>query len=328
MAKFLIIQTAFIGDVILATPLIERLHTDFPQAQIDFLLRKGNEGLLQDHPFLNRLYIWDKKKGKYANLLSFVKIFRKEKYDHVINLQRFFSTGLLTVFSGAKHRIGFTKNPWSFLFSTGYCHVIDTSKGQTHEIDRNLLLLSGITNSQERHMPRLYPSATDLACVPNQPYITMSPTSVWYTKQYPPERWAEVIKLVPSTISIYLLGGKSDFEACENIRNAITDPENIFNMAGKLTFLQSAAYMKSAQMNYVNDSAPLHMASSMEAPVTAIFCSTTPKFGFGPLHSNSRVVESSPLPKCKPCGLHGYKACPENHFKCAEIDPAMVLGNI
>jgi heptosyltransferase-2 len=328
MAKFLIIQTAFIGDVILATPLIEQLHFYFPQAQIDFLLRKGNEGLLQDHPFINKLYIWDKKKGKYANLISFVKIFRNEKYDYAINLQRFFSTGLLTVLSGAKSKIGFSKNPWSFLFSESYSHIIDTSKGLTHEIDRNLLLLSGITNSEERQMPRLYPSASDQAGVPVKPYITMSPTSVWYTKQYPPERWIEVIKLVPSTISIYLLGGKSDFETCENIRNAIPDPENIVNMAGKFTFLQSAAYMKTAKMNYVNDSAPLHMASAMEAPVTAVFCSTTPKFGFGPLHLNSRIVESFPPPKCKPCGLHGYKACPENHFKCAEIDPAEVLGNI
>ena len=64
MQKFLIIQTAFIGDVVLATIIIEKLHSNFPDAQIDFLLRKGNEGLLQNHPYLNEVLIWNKKENK------------------------------------------------------------------------------------------------------------------------------------------------------------------------------------------------------------------------------------------------------------------------
>jgi heptosyltransferase-2 len=78
--------------------------------------------------------------------------------------------------------------------------------------------------------------------------------------------------------------------------------------------------MKYAKMNYVNDSAPLHLASSVNAPVTAFFCSTVPAFGFGPLSDQSKVIEVKEL-YCKPCGLHGYKSCPEGHFKCGlEID--------
>lgn len=75
--------------------------------------------------------------------------------------------------------------------------------------------------------------------------------------------------------------------------------------------------MKSATMNYVNDSAPLHIASAMNAPVTAIFCSTVPAFGFGPLRENGRVVETSERLDCRPCGLHGHSACPKGHFRCA-----------
>jgi heptosyltransferase-2 len=70
-------------------------------------------------------------------------------------------------------------------------------------------------------------------------------------------------------------------------------------------------------MNYVNDSAPLHLASAVNASVTAIFCSTVPDFGFGPLSDKSRVVETQEKLDCRPCGLHGFKACPEGHFKCA-----------
>jgi heptosyltransferase-2 len=75
--------------------------------------------------------------------------------------------------------------------------------------------------------------------------------------------------------------------------------------------------MKDATMNYVNDSAPMHLASAMNAPVTAIFCSTVPAFGFGPLSNKSVVIESKEKLTCRPCGLHGYRACPQKHFKCA-----------
>ena len=116
MQKILIIQTAFIGDVILATPLIETLRLQFPNSKIDFLVKNGNQNLLINHPNLNRVLVFDKSK-KIKSLLALLKEIRKEKYDLVINLQRFFSSGLLTAFSGAKEKRGFKKNPLSFLFT-------------------------------------------------------------------------------------------------------------------------------------------------------------------------------------------------------------------
>ena len=70
-------------------------------------------------------------------------------------------------------------------------------------------------------------------------------------------------------------------------------------------------------MNYVNDSASLHLGSAMNAPTTAIFCSTVPEFGFGPLADQSRVVQTPEPLDCKPCTLHGRKACPLGHYRCA-----------
>ena len=100
-------------------------------------------------------------------------------------------------------------------------------------------------------------------------------------------------------------------------------------LAGKLSFLQSAALMKQAKMNYVNDSAPLHFTSAVNAPVTAIFCSTIPAFGYTPLSDRSFIVETKEHLICRPCGLHGRKACPLGHFKCAYgIETAQVLETI
>src|SRR5437773_4709820 len=136
-SKFLIIQTAFIGDVVLATGIIEKLHQYFPDAQIDFLVRKGNESLLKDHPYLNEVLTWDKKKKKYLNLWKLYQLIRSRKYDKVINVQRFAASGFLTAFSGAKERIGFDKNPFSWFFSKKIKHIISKDEVIKHEISRN-----------------------------------------------------------------------------------------------------------------------------------------------------------------------------------------------
>lgn len=312
--KILIIQTAFIGDVILATSLVEKLHQFYPEAQIDFLLRKGNEGLLANHPVINNLLIWDKKDKKYDNLKAITKSVKKSKYDLLINLQRFASSGLITAFSGAKQKVGFKKNPMSFCFSKTYPHKIGDG---THEIERNQKMISDITDNVALH-PKLYPSNQDYENVleyKKQDYVCIAPTSVWYTKQLPKEQWVKVIQKVNDKQVIYLLGGPGDRGQCEELKQ-LAKNNNVVNLAGKLSFLESAALIQNAKMNYVNDSAPLHIASAMNAPVTAYFCSTFPSFGFGPLSDNKTIVEVNEKLNCRPCGLHGKKECPEGHFNC------------
>jgi len=96
-----------------------------------------------------------------------------------------------------------------------------------------------------------------------------------------------------------------------------------------LSFLQSAALMKNAVMSYVNDSAPMHFASAMNAPVTAVYCSTIPGFGYGPLSDDSHIIETIESLSCRPCGLHGHQTCPEKHFKCARsIQTEQLLNSL
>ncbi len=324
--KILIIQTAFIGDVVLATPVVEKLHRLYPDATIDFLLRKGNEPLFAGHPFLNSILIWDKKSNKNRNLFRLIKEIRRSQYDKIFNLQRFASSGLLTFFSGAKEKIGFDKNPFSFCYTKKVKHTIGDNK---HEVQRNLELISSADN-EHLEKPRLYPSSENFESVKQykvSPYICIAPSSVWFTKQYPAHKWIDFINQL-TTYKIYLLGAPSDKDLCNQIITR-SDNKNIASLAGKLTFLQSAALMKDAVMNYSNDSAPLHIASAVNAPVTAVFCSTIPAFGFGPLSDKSFIVETKEVLDCRPCGLHGYKACPKGHFKCAEtINAEQLLATI
>lgn len=313
--KFLIIQTAFIGDAILATSIVEKLNSFFPGAQIDYMIRKGNEPLFSDHPFISNLFVWDKEEGKFKNLFRLLKSVRRQKYDYLINLQRFASTGLFTLLSGAKYKTGFEKNPFSFAFTYKADHSVNNG---LHEVERNQLVISIFTDNQFSK-PRLYPSAKIFENVSNLKsgrYICISPASVWFTKQFPPEKWIEFIRRLDPETKIYLLGAPDDFNLCDKIVRE-SKKENVINLAGKLSLIESAALMRDAVMNYSNDSAPLHLASAMDAPTAAIFCSTIPGFGFGPLSTNSTIIESRENLDCRPCGLHGKKSCPMGHFKCA-----------
>jgi heptosyltransferase-2 len=318
MQKILVIQTAFIGDVVLATGLLEDLHLQYPIAKIDILVRKGNEALFHGHPFLNEVLIWNKKEHKYTNLFKVIQQIRNRKYDLLINVQRFAATGLITIFSGAKETIGFDKNPFSIFFSKRITHVFSNGDIALHEVERNFKLIED-ANHTKASKPKLYPSLIDQAAIvvyTHQSYICIAPASVWFTKQFPVRKWIEFLKILPNKYQIYLLGAPSDTLLCKEILDAVPD-KNVTILAGKLNFLESAALMEKAVMNYVNDSAPMHFASAVNAPVTAIYCSTIPAFGYGPLSSNRTIVEIQEPLSCRPCGIHGKKACPETHFKCA-----------
>ncbi len=315
--KILVIQTAFIGDVVLATSLIETLAASGYQ-HIDMLVRKGNESLLKNNPHLTNVFVWDKKNDKIQNLLGLLKKIRKERYHLVVNLHRFGSSGILTAFSGAKIRAGFNKNPFSFLFNHVVEHRID-SNGNQHETLRNHALIQRFTNLQSPHKPKLYPSFEDFQRIEpytHHPYVVIAPASVWFTKQFPASGWVQLMEELPVGWKKIFIGGPEDQKLSAKIIFE-SSAENCINLSGQLSFLQSAALMQKAQRCFVNDSAPQHIASAVNAKTTAIFCSTVPEFGFGPLSDNSVVVQTKKPLSCRPCGLHGHAECPEKHFDCA-----------
>lgn len=318
MPGILIIQTSFPGDVILATALVEKLGEAHPDTAVDFLLRKGNETLLQNNPHIREVMIWDKKNRKIRNLFMLAIKIRRKKYDAVINVHRFASSGILSAISGAPVRTGFNKNPLSFFYTKRIKHVIGDGR---HETERNQELLIPLAPGIPA-LPKIYPSDADfrfVASFTSNPYICIAPGSVWFTKTFPSEKWtdfiAEYIRRNPEN-DVFLIGGREDAPLADKIM-ARTGNSRVINQCGNLTFLQSGALMKGARMNFVNDSSPLHLCSALDAPVTAVFCSTIPAFGFGPLSTISRIVEIPEDLYCRPCGIHGFKQCPEGHFRCA-----------
>jgi len=314
--KFLIIQTAHIGDVILALPVAQALRSEHPNAEIHFVVRKGNESLLANHPAIDKTWVWDKSFKKYRNLFRLIAKLKKIKFNAAYNLQRFFSSGYIMFNIKAKEKIGFDKNPLAKFYTKSIPHIINQVKKDDfiHEVQRNLALLG----KNELIRPKLYPSASDIAKVESleikQPFFIIAPASVWFTKQWTINKWQALANQLSKKGSVVAIGAKGDADLCDEVLNSI---ERSLNLCGELSLLQSAALMQQAKRVYCNDSAPMHLASSVNAPTTAIFCSTIPQFGFGPLSDDAEIVETNENLACRPCGLHGKKVCPEGHFKCA-----------
>ncbi|NDD16352.1 MAG: hypothetical protein EB092_05015, partial [Chitinophagia bacterium] len=233
------------------------------------------------------------------------------------------------------------KNPFSFLFTHKVKHdvgilkneglVNKISNNEVHEINRNHALTYSL-GAIPLALPKLYPTKSDYEIVKKyqaDKYITIAPASVWLTKQFPLSAWVSFLSELPFDGPIYILGGASDKALGDQIVNEVgnlhsnvpyasTTSKKIINLSGELGFLASAALQQKAVLNYVNDSAPLHFCSSVNAPVVAIYCSTIPIFGFGPLSTHCFIVETQEKLACRPCGLHGKKECPLGHFNCAK----------
>lgn len=338
--KILIIQTAFLGDVVLATSLIEEVHKNFPKAKIHVLVRQGADSLLQFNPHIEKIWVWHKKNNKFKNLFLLLKEIRNEKYSVLLNLQRFFSSGLLTTFSQAKLTIGFKSNPWSFCFSRVVKHEIPMIRDgkNLHEVQRNFLLLQELQSTLGKNIslplarsikPKLYfgHDALSETTLDKRAYVVIAPASVWFTKQWPREQWIKFIQKLPADLSVFLVGGSEDYKLCQDILIQSARPM-IVNTCGKLSLLQTALLMKNARRVLCNDSAPSHLASAVNAPQTVMFCSTTTDFGFGPLSDDSKVMSVDNL-NCRPCGLHGRISCPQSHFRCAlEIDIDVAVKSV
>lgn len=324
-SKVLIIQTAFLGDAILATSLLEKIRNESAETKIHLLVRKGNESIFQAYDFPNLEQVWTyDKKNKFRSWIDLQKKLSLEKFDRVIVLQRFFGMGLLSLSIGAKFVIGFDKNPLSRFFSKKMPHYFGNGD---HEIQRNTSLLFDWLG-EKVYKPFLNPPSMQLPeGLKLKEYICISPGSVWETKRFPIQKWIDFIRLLPLNQTIVLMGAPNEQDLSNEIVKSFEGAgRTIYNETGKHPLLASAYIYQQSKKSYVNDSGPMHLCSALNVPTVAIFCSTIPAFGFGPLSDESTIIETSEILSCRPCGDHGKISCPLGHFKCGnEIDVKRML---
>ena len=319
--NYLIIQTAFLGDVVLALSMAEYIKQNDENSKVVFLTTNAGKPIAEECEFIDVVLAYDKR-GNEKGLNGIFNLSKKlDKYNFVVVFtpHRSFRSTLLTRLVRSKTNYGFDKNAMSWLFK-------NTVKYQTnkHETIRNLSLVRAYWNddSEDLIRPRL-----NYRHVKSES-IVMAPGSVWFTKRWPEEKWAELI-LHPYLMDkkIILIGAKSDTETSDKVLKLIDGKHpNIENRTGKDDIKNTIQVISEGSLLISNDSAPQHIAGAVDTPVITIYGSTIPAFGFYPTGDRDRVAEVQEKLECRPCTDHGKKQCPIKTFDCMvkiEIDPVI-----
>ncbi|MCB5249639.1 MAG: lipopolysaccharide heptosyltransferase II [Candidatus Cloacimonadales bacterium] len=334
-SKILIVQTAFIGDVVLITPLIRESAKLFPHALIDVMIIPSTAPLLANNPYINELIVYDKRvKGEFIKI---VKILRQNNYDIAITPHSSTRTAILLLFARIKIRIGYNRWFARHFLTHRKCHAMKLNH-IPHKIEKLLNLLSLFTNKRLNMQTELYPSTNDFDYADKQlanntqkrKIILIAPGSVWDTKRWDDSHFVTLIdSLLENDFFIILSGSPSEQMLCDSIVNRLEKKEdgNIINISGKTTLLETAALMKSCDLVICNDSGTLHMANAMQVKVFAFFGPTVQRFGYYPFREGDFVFEIDLT--CRPCGGHGGKSCPLKHHNCMKnIEPNVVLQKV
>jgi heptosyltransferase II len=323
----LVIQTSFLGDVILTTPLIAELAKHGP---VDVLVTPGGATVLANNPHIRTLIPYDKR-GTYGSaqgLWQTVKEIRTRRpYEAAYLAQGSFRSGLLAMMTGARERIGFTSSTGRVLYTTQVPYRPDWHHSQ--RLWSLAVLGRGDPPSRDQIRPRLYPSDEERRRVDvllreggsaDAPFVALAPGSAWGTKRWP--YYVELARTLAEDSRIAVIGSRDDAAVAADIIGVLP-PGAAINGIG-LPLLASAELIGRAQAIITNDSAPQHLASAMGTPTLTIFGPTVPEFGFGPIAARHAVAGHESL-SCRPCHRHGPRSCPLGHWRCMrELTPEYV----
>jgi len=304
----LVIQTAFLGDVVLTTPLLSALAAH--HGPVDVVTTPVAAPLLETHPAVRQVIPYDKRGSDrgWAGVRRLARRLRTERYERAYLPHRSLRTATLALLARIPSRIGFS-GVWSFLYTAA-----GPKPSVGHESDRLLALADEASGA---YPPHLRPTAADeqaAAAIIDGAFIALAPGSIWGSKRWP--YYPELAARLAADVAVVVVGGQDDVELGDAIVAAIRPSGRpAVNACGRLTLRESAALIGRASALVTNDSAPLHLATAMGTPIVGLFGPTVTEFGFGPLRAGDVALGMDGL-ECRPCSPHGPPACPLGHHRC------------
>lgn len=330
--KILVIQTAFIGDVVLTTPFLAELRRRFPGSEIHFVATPQGCEMLRGLDGVTCHVLEKKKAGALRSLRNVLaELGSGAPFDFVFSVHRSLRSLAIARKVRAKRKIAF-RSFWSKVF--GFESVRYPSYDEKmHYSDKPLALLSAVGPlnpiASSRHRPCLTVLPEDRASLRGklggiaelgQDYLVLSPFSVWGTKMWFADRFARAAATVARerNLPVVVIGGGvgSEMVTGRTIAEKIGQTGGrALSLVGQTSIGELKALIADAKLVLANDSAPVHVAAAFNIPTVAIFGPTTQKWGFFPLSEKSFVVERRNV-SCRPCHLHGPQRCPKGHFRC------------
>jgi lipopolysaccharide heptosyltransferase II len=334
LIKILIIRLSSIGDILLSTPFVRQVRQAFPNAIIDYIVKSKYQELLNANPNIDSLLVIDTDRG-YKELKKLRKHIQNTSYNYIFDLHNNIRSNYLRYRVNADYinsikknkfkqsaLVYFNKNKYKTILSIPdrYLQV-----GETVGVcDDGLGLDLYWKNSYENRLHQIL-KENGLNHLP-EPYICVAPGAGFFTKRWPLESYKHLLTHIHKEYQIpcVLLGGQDD----EKLGTYLSINNNIYNLVGKTSLLDSAIILSKSSLLVANDSGLMHMATAVQIPVIAIFGSSVKELGFFPYRSVHKVIELDGL-DCRPCSHIGKSYCPKKHFKCMkDISPETVFKEV
>jgi len=335
ISSILVIRLSSIGDIIITTPVLSALRQKFPDAAIDFVVKKEFRELVADHPAVNHVWTFDKDSG-FNGLKSLRKELDKQSYDLIVDLHRNLRSTYLRVCTKAFCKRGYRKRTLARLMLKKF--RVNLLKNAPAVCDRYFTALEDFGVEREDRKPEFFISPETCKRVsellkekgldPDGGHVCLAPGARYPTKQWFAEGYIEAgASLSKNGKAVVLVGDGPDEKVCSFIEEKLKEKgAKCLDLAGRLGIAESAAVVKKASVVISNDSGLMHIADALDRPLVAAFGPTTRELGFYPQGDKARVVEVQGL-ACRPCTLHGDRECPEGHHNCMRmIGPDQVVG--
>jgi len=359
-SRILLVKLSALGDVVHTIPLLPKLRARFPSARIDWLITPENAELVRHHPALSGVVLFDRKKlahfgRSWSATMEPVRLLRqirRGRYELVIDLHGQMRSALVTLATGAPVRIGFDRpvrptrtesrhhelrnlprHGWTGAREgswIAYSHRIPIPTLDVHAITRHLWLTPILGLDDAPADSRIYLSVKTEMDAERlldrhalQRFGALVPGTIWKTKHWHPERFAQVAQwLKQQGLGVVLLGTRRERTRCGAITRLCP---GAIDLSGQTTPAELAAIVKRAAVCVTNDSGSMHLAVALKRPVVSVFGPTNPVH-IGPYLRPEAVVRAA-VP-CSPCNFRHLSQCPHGHACMTQVSVAMVIERV
>jgi heptosyltransferase-1 len=362
-SRILLIKPSALGDVVHTIPVLVKLRTRYPQAQIDWLITPENAEVVRHHPALSNVLLFarrdfSKRGRRWRALLAFfnlLKQMRRAKYDLVIDMHGQVRSAFFALMSGAGVRIGFDRpikrtvtvsaqHDLKNIPSHGwrgaregswiaYTHRIPIRTLDVHAVDRYLWVVPLLGLDDDPPDLAIYLSSETALNVErlleehgvpaSKPLVVLVPGTIWETKHWTIEGFADVARELLREGFAVALAGTKRDQA--RCQQIAAAAPGACDLSGKTTPADLAALIRRAEVAVTNDSGSMHVAASLGKPMVSVFGPTNPVHS-GPYQRPESVVRLD-LP-CSPCNYRRLSQCPFDHACMKQVTSAMVVERV
>ncbi|MGZ3768064.1 MAG: glycosyltransferase family 9 protein [Bdellovibrio sp.] len=341
----LVVQTAFLGDLLLSIPLLKKCRELWPEHKLALVCRKGLGDFFLKTELVDQVF--EIEKGESNTYSQIIKHLHYTEVDNLISPHESLRTAFFCSQIKAKHKIAFQK-AWNFLVYSkrtkknvqlpDALRQLSLLAPEDEQLAKELAYYSQqekpFTVSKNGRLPSppawasmsLRHKVLELADInkslherfnlkgfDNSKAVLIFPGSVWATKRWTEEGFINTGNVLQKKgYQVYVMGGPGEEVLAEKVAAAI--PGSI-SLAGKTKIIESAQLIARASLVIGNDSASTHLAAVCETPLIAVFGPTILEFGYRPWSADSYIVQDENL-NCRPCGKHGHKVCPIKTHAC------------